>query len=132
MKPGAYAGDIGYAIQSCAEKNGYAVVRNFCGSGIGRELHCEPQILNFGRPGTGKAIVAGMAFSICPIINAGGNGIRELTDGFSIVTKDHGLSAQWKHVVLATAGGVEVLTCSGNDNSIEASFRKIIELEKFE
>jgi methionyl aminopeptidase len=109
---GARLGDIGHTIQSCAEKNGYSVVREFCGHGIGRRFHEEPQVLHYGRPGTGLILEAGMTFTIEPMINAGRADIRALADGWTIVTKDHSLSAQWEHTVLVTAGGFEVLTLS--------------------
>jgi len=112
VRPGAHLGDIGHAIQVHAEKHGYSVVREFCGHGIGRKFHEEPQILHYGRPGTLDALVPGMTFTIEPMINAGRREIRELADGWTIVTKDHSLSAQWEHTVLVTESGFEVLTQS--------------------
>jgi methionyl aminopeptidase len=112
VKPGAKLGDIGAAIQQYAESQGYAVVREFCGHGIGRKFHEDPQILHYGRPGTGMVLEPGMTFTIEPMINAGRAAIRELADGWTIVTKDHSLSAQWEHTVLVTDSGVEVLTTS--------------------
>jgi methionyl aminopeptidase len=112
VRAGARLGDIGHTIQICAEKNGYSVVREFCGHGIGRRFHEEPQVLHYGRPGTGLILEAGMTFTIEPMINAGRPDIRALADGWTIVTKDHSLSAQWEHTVLVTAGGFEVLTLS--------------------
>jgi methionyl aminopeptidase len=112
VKPGAFLGDIGHAIQSCAEGHGYSVVREFCGHGIGRRFHEEPQVLHYGRPGTGLKLQPGMTFTIEPMINAGKAGIRQLADGWTVVTKDHGLSAQWEHTVLVTETGFEVLTTS--------------------
>jgi methionyl aminopeptidase len=112
VRPGAHLGDIGHAIQSHAEKHGYSVVREFCGHGIGRKFHEEPQILHYGRPGTLDELLPGMTFTIEPMINAGRREIRELADGWTIVTKDHSLSAQWEHTVLVTASGFEVLTLS--------------------
>ena len=112
VRPGNHLGDIGHAIQSFAEQNGYSVVREFCGHGIGRRFHEEPQILHYGRPGTGLKLEPGMIFTVEPMINAGKPDIRQLADGWTIVTKDHSLSAQWEHTVLVTAGGYEVLTCS--------------------
>jgi methionyl aminopeptidase len=112
VRPGAYLGDIGYAIQSHAERQGFSVVREFCGHGIGRKFHEEPQVLHYGRPQTGLKLVAGMTFTIEPMINAGKPGIRQLADGWTIVTKDHSLSAQWEHTVLVTPTGYEVLTLS--------------------
>jgi methionyl aminopeptidase len=113
VKPGAHLGDVGYAIQFHAESHGYSVVREFCGHGIGQNFHEEPQILHYGRPGTGLPLMPGMTFTIEPMINAGKPGIRQLNDGWTIVTKDHSLSAQWEHTVLVTETGYEVLTLSG-------------------
>ncbi|MCC7549319.1 MAG: type I methionyl aminopeptidase [Burkholderiales bacterium] len=112
VRPGACLGDIGYAIQSHAERNGFSVVREFCGHGIGRKFHEEPQVLHYGRPHTGLKLQAGMTFTVEPMINAGKAGIRQLADGWTIVTKDHSLSAQWEHTVLVTNSGHEVLTVS--------------------
>jgi len=112
VKPGARLGDIGGAIQAHAENAGFSVVREFCGHGIGRRFHEEPQILHYGKPGTGLALQPGMTFTIEPMINAGKAGIRELADGWTIVTKDHSLSAQWEHTVAVTETGYEVLTLS--------------------
>ncbi|MEX0958471.1 MAG: type I methionyl aminopeptidase [Burkholderiales bacterium] len=112
VRSGAYLGDIGHAIQTCAEEHGYSVVREFCGHGIGRRFHEEPQVLHYGRPGTGVKLQAGMTFTIEPMINAGKPGIRQLADGWTVVTKDHSLSAQWEHTVLVTETGFEVLTVS--------------------
>ena len=112
VHPGAFLGDIGAVIQQRAEEHGYSVVREFCGHGIGRKFHEEPQVLHYGRPGTGTRLQAGMTFTIEPMINAGKPAIRELADGWTIVTKDHSLSAQWEHTVLVTNDGYEVLTLS--------------------
>ena len=112
VRPGATIGDIGHAIQVHAEKHGYSVVREFCGHGIGRKFHEEPQILHYGKPGTLERLAAGMTFTIEPMINAGKRDIRQLADGWTIVTADHSLSAQWEHTVLVTATGYEVLTQS--------------------
>jgi methionyl aminopeptidase len=112
VKAGAYLGDVGYAIQSFAEKNGYTIVREFCGHGIGKKFHEEPQVLHYGRPGTGVKLVPGMIFTVEPMINAGRREIRQLGDGWTIVTRDHSLSAQWEHTVLVTDTGFEVLTIS--------------------
>ena len=112
VKPGARLGDIGYAIQFYAESNGYSVVREFCGHGIGQNFHEEPQILHYGKPGTGLPLVPGMTFTIEPMINAGKPDIRQLKDGWTVVTKDHSLSAQWEHTILVTGAGYEVLTLS--------------------
>jgi methionyl aminopeptidase len=112
VRPGAHLGDIGFAIQSYAEQHGFSVVREFCGHGIGRKFHEEPQVLHYGRPGTGLRLQAGMIFTVEPMINAGRADIRQLADGWTIVTKDHSLSAQWEHTVLVTETGYEVLTRS--------------------
>jgi methionyl aminopeptidase len=105
-------GDIGHAIQVFAEHQGFSIVREFCGHGIGAKFHEEPQVLHYGRPGTLEELVAGMIFTIEPMINAGRREIRELGDGWTIVTKDRSLSAQWEHTVLVTETGYEVLTLS--------------------
>ena len=112
VRPGATLGDIGHAIQRHAEGNGFSVVREFCGHGIGRRFHEEPQVLHYGRPGTGERLIEGMTFTVEPMINAGRREIRELADGWTIVTKDHSLSAQWEHTVVVTSSGYEVLTLS--------------------
>jgi methionyl aminopeptidase len=112
VRPGATLGDIGHAIQVHAEKHGFSVVREFCGHGIGRKFHEEPQILHYGKPATGDRLAAGMTFTVEPMINAGRREIRELADGWTIVTKDHSLSAQWEHTVLVTDSGYEILTQS--------------------
>ena len=112
VRPGGYLGDIGAAIQQHAEANGYSIVREFCGHGIGRKFHEEPQVLHYGRAGTGPRLEPGMIFTVEPMVNAGRAAIRELADGWTIVTKDHSLSAQWEHTVLVTPTGYEVLTQS--------------------
>ena len=112
VRPGARLGDLGAAIQGHAEKHGFSVVREFCGHGIGRRFHEEPQVLHYGKPATGLVLEPGMTFTVEPMINAGKPGIRELADGWTIVTKDHSLSAQWEHTVAVTDSGVEVLTTS--------------------
>jgi len=112
VRPGARLGDLGAAIQAHAEKHGFSVVREFCGHGIGRKFHEEPQVLHYGKPGTGLVLEPGMTFTVEPMINAGKPGIRELADGWTIVTKDHSLSAQWEHTVAVTEDGFEVLTIS--------------------
>jgi methionyl aminopeptidase len=112
VKPGAYLGDVGHAIQTYAESQGYSVVREFCGHGIGKKFHEEPQVLHYGRPSTGVKLTPGMIFTIEPMINAGRREIRQLGDGWTIVTRDHSLSAQWEHTVLVTETGFEVLTVS--------------------
>src|SRR5206468_249133 len=105
-------GDNGSAIQRFAEGHGFSVVREFCGHGIGKQFHEEPQVLHYGRPGTGYKIQPGMVFTVEPMINAGRPGIRCLADGWTIVTADHSLSAQWEHTVLVTADGYEIMTQS--------------------
>ncbi|MDE3208815.1 MAG: type I methionyl aminopeptidase, partial [Pseudomonadota bacterium] len=102
VRPGAYLGDIGYQIQKHAEQNGFSVVREFCGHGIGKRFHEDPQVLHYGQPGTGLKLKEGMIFTIEPMINAGRRDIRQLADGWTIVTRDHSLSAQWEHTVLVT------------------------------
>jgi len=110
--PGAHLGDIGHTIQRHAESHGFSVVREFCGHGIGRQFHEEPQVLHYGRPGTGLRLQPGMMFTVEPMINAGRAGIRALADGWTIVTADHSLSAQWEHTVLVTDSGFEIMTLS--------------------
>ncbi len=112
IKPGAKLGDIGHAIQVHAESAGFSVVREFCGHGIGRRFHEEPQILHYGRPGTGMELQPGMIFTVEPMINAGRREVREMSDGWTIVTRDRSLSAQWEHTVLVTETGYDVLTVS--------------------
>ncbi|MEO8629580.1 MAG: type I methionyl aminopeptidase [Betaproteobacteria bacterium] len=112
VRPGAFLGDVGHVIQTHAEKHGFSVVREFCGHGIGRRFHEEPQVLHYGRPQTGLKLQPGMTFTVEPMINAGKAGIRPLADGWTIVTKDHSLSAQWEHTVLVTESSFEVLTQS--------------------
>jgi methionyl aminopeptidase len=112
VKPGATLGDVGAAIQKFAEGFGYSVVREFCGHGIGTKFHEEPQVLHYGKPGTGVKLLEGMIFTIEPMLNAGRREIKEMPDGWTIVTKDHSLSAQWEHTVLVTADGYEILTQS--------------------
>ena len=112
VRPGACLGDIGHAIQTHAERAGFSVVREFCGHGIGRRFHEEPQVLHYGRPRTGMRLEPGMIFTIEPMINAGRPEVRQLADGWTVVTKDHSLSAQWEHTVLVTPEGYEVLTVS--------------------
>ena len=112
VKAGAFLGDIGEAIQRYAEKAGYSVVREFCGHGIGTRFHEDPQVVHYGKAGTGLQLEAGMIFTIEPMINAGAREIRAMPDGWTIVTRDRSLSAQWEHTVLVTETGYEVLTRS--------------------
>lgn len=110
VRPGATLGDVGHAIQRHAEANGFSVVREFCGHGIGRDFHEEPQVLHYGKPGEGLVLQAGMTFTIEPMINAGKKETKILPDGWTAVTRDHSLSAQWEHTLLVTEDGVEILT----------------------
>ena len=112
VRPDATLGDIGHAIQAFAEKNGYSVVREFCGHGIGKKFHEEPQVLHYGKAGAGLKLRAGMMFTIEPMINAGKRDIKQMPDGWTIVTKDRSLSAQWEHTILVTGTGFEVMTLS--------------------
>ena len=110
VKPGVRLGDIGHAIQIYAESHGFSVVREYCGHGIGRVYHEDPQVLHYGTPGTGLELKPGMTFTIEPMINAGKRHVRLLPDGWTVVTKDHSLSAQWEHTILVTNDGHDVLT----------------------
>jgi methionyl aminopeptidase len=110
VRPGARLGDVGHAIQSYVEGNGYSVVREYCGHGIGLEFHEDPQVLHYGQPGTGLELKPGMCFTIEPMVNAGKRQVKLLPDGWTVVTKDRSLSAQWEHTVLVTDQGHEVLT----------------------
>ena len=110
VKPGLRLGDLGYAIQSHAESHDFSVVREYCGHGIGRIFHEDPQVLHYGTPGTGMELVEGMTFTIEPMINAGRRHVKLLADGWTVVTKDHSLSAQWEHTILVTRDGCEILT----------------------
>ena len=124
VRPGAHLGDIGFVIQQHAEKNGYSVVREFCGHGIGRNFHEDPQVLHYGKPGTGLVLETGMTFTIEPMINAGRRDIRQMPDGWTIVTKDHSLSAQWEHTILVTDSGYEVLTVSAGSPAVPDHVRR--------
>ena len=110
VRPGATLGDVGHAIQSVAHREGFSVVREYCGHGIGDIYHDEPQVLHYGRPGEGLRLEPGMVFTIEPMINAGRAATRQLPDGWTVVTKDRSLSAQWEHMVAVTDTGFEVLT----------------------
>ena len=110
VRAGARLGDIGHAIQTHAEANHFSVVREYCGHGIGDVFHDEPQVLHYGKPGAGIELAAGMTFTIEPMINAGTRHVRLLPDEWTVVTKDHKLSAQWEHTILVTQTGAEVLT----------------------
>lgn len=109
VKPGARLGDIGHAIQTHVENSGYSVVREYCGHGIGKEMHEEPTVLHYGKPGTGVVLQEGMAFTIEPMVNQGSSKIKTKKDGWTVVTRDK-LSAQWEHTIAVTADGFEILT----------------------
>lgn len=115
VRPGAHVGDIGAAIERHAKKNGYSVVREYCGHGIGREMHEEPQVLNFGKPGTGPMLREGMTFTVEPMINQGSRKVATEADGWTVVTADRKLSAQFEHTVAVTHDGVEVLTLRADE-----------------
>jgi methionyl aminopeptidase len=110
VRPGATLGDVGHAIQRVAQREGFSVVREYCGHGIGKVYHEEPQVLHYGQPGQGMKLKPGMVFTIEPMINAGRAGTTVLRDGWTVVTKDRSLSAQWEHMVAVTDDGFEVLT----------------------
>ena len=110
VAPGSHLGDIGHAVQQYAEGHRCSVVREYCGHGIGRGFHEEPQILHYGRAGTGMELVPGMAFTIEPMINGGKRHVKVLADGWTVVTKDHSISAQWEHTVIVTQDGFELTT----------------------
>ena len=120
VRPGVRLGDIGHAIQTYAESHGFSIVREFCGHGIGQKFHEDPQVLHYGRPGTLEELVPGMMFTIEPMINAGRRDIREAGDGWTILTKDRSLSAQWEHTVLVTDTGYEVMTLSAGSPPLPA------------
>jgi len=115
VRPGAHLGDIGFAIERHAKRNGYSVVREYCGHGIGREMHEEPQVLNFGKPGTGMKLREGMVFTIEPMINQGSRKVSTARDGWTVTTDDRKLSAQFEHTVAVTGTGVEVLTLRADE-----------------
>lgn len=116
VKPGIQLGDIGAAIQHHAESNGFSVVREYCGHGIGRIFHEDLQILHYGEPGTGISLVPGMTFTIEPMINAGKRFVKMLPDNWTVVTKDHSLSAQWEHTLAVTETGHEIFTKRKEEN----------------
>ncbi len=115
ITPGARLGDIGHAVQSYVEEQRFSVVREYCGHGIGRIFHEDPQVLHYGKPRTGIELVPGMTITVEPMINAGKRDVKLLSDGWTVVTKDHSLSAQWEHTVLVTDTGFEVLTLGAKD-----------------
>ena len=115
--PGARLGDIGNSIQRHVENNRFSVVREYCGHGIGRGFHEDPQVLHYGERGTGMELVPGMTITVEPMVNAGKRHVKLLNDGWTVVTKDHSLCAQWEHTVLVTESGHEVLTLGEDDRS---------------
>ncbi len=115
VRPGAHLGDLGHAIQTFAEKQRFSVVREYCGHGIGRIFHDEPQVMHYGRPGSGIELQPGMTFTIEPMINAGKAAVKLLRDDWTVVTKDHKLTAQWEHTILVTDAGYEILTLRSDD-----------------
>jgi methionyl aminopeptidase len=117
VRPGTRLGDIGHAVQAFAESHGYSIVREFCGHGIGRGFHEDPQVLHYGKAGTGLVLEPGMTFTIEPMVNAGRRHVKVLPDGWTVVTKDHSLTAQWEHTILVTGDGVEVLTLGAADRA---------------
>jgi len=110
VRPGATLGDIGYAIQKVAQREGYAIVREYCGHGIGKTYHEQPNVLHYGQPGQGLILRKGMVFTIEPMVNAGKARVKELNDGWTVITSDRSLSAQWEHMVAVTDNGFELLT----------------------
>lgn len=118
VRPGATLGDIGWAIERHAKRSGYSVVREFCGHGIGREMHEEPQILHYGKRGAGLVLREGMVFTIEPMINQGGRSVRTDADGWTVLTRDGSLSAQFEHTVAVTSSGVSVLTLRPDESSM--------------
>ena len=118
IQPGVQLGDIGHSIQRYVEQHRFSVVRDYCGHGIGRNFHEEPQVLHYGKPGTGLALQPGMTFTIEPMINAGKHVVKLLPDGWTVVTKDHKLSAQWEHTLLCTETGYEVLTLRAEEQHL--------------
>ncbi len=117
VKAGAHLGDIGHAIQQHAERNRFSVVREFCGHGIGKVFHDAPQVLHYGRPGSGMRLEEGMTFTIEPMINAGKRHIKILPDQWTAVTKDHKLSAQWEHTLMVTQQGCEIFTLRAEESA---------------
>jgi methionyl aminopeptidase len=115
LRHGARLGDIGAAIQRYVESQHYSVVREYCGHGLGRIFHEDPQVLHYGEPGTGMELLAGMTLTVEPMVNAGKRHVRLLPDGWTVITKDHSLSAQWEHSVLVTETGYEVLTLGAKE-----------------
>jgi len=118
VRPGTSLGDIGHRIQRHVESHRYSIVREYCGHGIGREFHEEPQILHYGEPGTGIQLQPGMCFTIEPMVNAGKRQVKLLSDQWTVVTRDHSLSAQWEHTLLVTDSGYEVLTLREDEKKV--------------
>ena len=116
VKPGARLGDIGYAIQQYAESHGYSIVREYCGHGIGREMHEEPQVLHYGLPNTGLVLKQGMVFTIEPMVNQGSAKTKTKKDGWTVITRDRKLSAQSEHTIVVTSSGYEVLTLRNEED----------------
>ncbi|HHT9996085.1 TPA: type I methionyl aminopeptidase [Legionella pneumophila] len=116
VRPGAHLGDIGNIIQTHAEQHGYSIVREFGGHGIGKSMWEEPHIMHFGKPNTGLRLQAGMTFTIEPMLNLGRKEVKTLGDGWTVVTKDHKLSAQWEHTILVTDNGHEILTLRADEH----------------
>lgn len=123
VRPGARLGDVGWAIERHAKRNGYSVVREFCGHGIGREMHEEPQVPHFGKPGTGPVLREGMVFTIEPMLNRGRRSVKTEDDGWTVVTRDGSLSAQFEHTVAVTASGASVLTLRPDEHGAGAGKR---------
>lgn len=121
VRPGARLGDVGWAIERHAKRHGYSVVREYCGHGIGREMHEEPQVLHFGKPGTGLPLREGMVFTIEPMLNRGRRTVMTEDDGWTVVTKDGSLSAQFEHTVAVTASGVSVLTLRADERGLAST-----------
>jgi methionyl aminopeptidase len=121
VRPGATLGDVGFAIESHARRNGYSVVKEYCGHGIGKEMHEDPQVLHFGRPGIGLKLLEGMVFTIEPMLNQGGSRVRTESDGWTVKTVDGSLSAQFEHTVAVTKNGVRVLTLRPDETSVPGS-----------
>jgi methionyl aminopeptidase len=121
VRPGATLGDIGHAIQTFVESHSYSVVREYCGHGIGREFHEDPQVLHYGKPAEGLTLQPGMCFTIEPMVNAGKRQVKLLPDGWTVVTKDRSLSAQWEHTILVTTDGYEILTLRDEERAAAAA-----------
>ena len=118
VRPGTTLGDIGHVIQTYVEARNYTIVREYCGHGIGANFHEDPQVVHYGKPGTGEVLVEGMTFTIEPMVNQGKRNIKLLGDQWTVVTKDHKASAQWEHTLLVTSDGVEVLTLRADEEPV--------------